>query len=177
LGPGGGNIFYVDSLGQFSDFDYLELAPVGWGNGIPVDSAGGETTGTATIDPLMNWCSSTHNNTLIGLSGMDAAALGAGATNTATADITCTGGAIQAVSNYAGGSKDDWYLPSAGEASVLYTNMQRYGISGLASDGTWIVTSTERRWDYVYAQDFLTGQHIPFAKNDPRFTIRPIRKF
>ena len=174
MGPGGGNIFYVDSLGQFSDFDYLELAPVGWGNGIAVDSAGGETTGTSSVDPNMAWCSRGQQTTLIGITGNSTWALGAGATNTATADITCTGAAIQAASNYAGGSKDDWYLPSAGEASLLYTNMRQFGIGSMPLNLYW--TSSEKLGSYSLAHNFGTGAQVTTSKGDILF-VRPIRKF
>ena len=105
-GPGGGHIFFVDYNDQYAGFDYLEAAPQGWSNGLLNVNLGGvtgETAGTATVDPKMKWCSDTTS--LLGLNAWLNSAVGAGASNTSTADTTCAGGAIQAASDYAGGSK------------------------------------------------------------------------
>jgi len=171
-GPGGGTIFFVDYQDIYSDFDYLEAAPVGWGDGISV--AAGETTGTATDDPRLYFCSDTSTD--FGLSTPESYAVGAGATNTSTTSSSCTTGAITAASDYTSvvGSKSDWFLPSAGEMQLMSRTLLFQGAGGLLDQE--YATSTERdasstvswwhTWDY--------GDQT--QKTAPRF-VRPIRKF
>ena len=172
-GPGGGIIFFVDYNDQYAGLNYLEAAPVGWGNGITVNEGDltGETTGSSTVDPLMKWCS---NTSLLGLNAWSNSAVGAGASNTSIADTTCTGGAIQAASDYAGGSKSDWFLPSVGEAMLMYTNLRQQGVGGFASEGYW--SSSEVGANTAWYQYFFDGSQSLNLKSFP-FYVRPIRAF
>ena len=173
-GPGGGIIFLVDYNDQYAGVNYLEAAPVGWGNAITVNEGGltGETTGSSTVDPLMKWCSNTSS--LLGLNAWSNSAVGAGASNTSTADTTCAGGAIQAVSDYAGGSKSDWFLPSVGEAMLMYTNLRQVGVGGFASDVYW--SSSENDADYAWFQYFYSGIQYLNNKTNANY-VRPVRAF
>jgi hypothetical protein len=173
-GPGGGLIFFVDYNDQYAGLNYLEAAPVGWGNGITVNEGGltGETTGSSTLDPLMKWCSNTSS--LLGLNAWSNSAVGAGASNTSTADTTCTGGAIQAASDYAGGSKSDWFLPSIGEAMLMYTNLRQQGVGGFASDFYW--SSSEVDANFAWSQFFYYGYQFDSGKTFPYY-VRPVRAF
>jgi hypothetical protein len=171
-GPGGGLIFFVDYNDQYAGLNYLEAAPVGWGNGITVNVH--ETTGSSTVDPLMKWCSNTSS--LLGLDAWSNSAVGAGASNTSTADTTCTGGAIQAASDYAGGSKSDWFLPSVGEAMLMYTNLRQAGVGGFPSVDYW--SSSEVDADIAWVQSFFGGSqnYGDFGKSHVRY-VRPVRAF
>ena len=171
-GPGGGLIFFVDYNDQYAGLNYLEAAPVGWGNGITVNVD--ETTGSSTMDPLMKWCSNTSS--LLGLDAWSNSAVGAGASNTSTADTTCTGGAIQAASDYAGGSKSDWFLPSVGEAMLMYTNLRQAGVGGFAPFNYW--SSSEVAHDVAWVQNFMGGaqDYGDFGKSQVR-SVRPVRAF
>ena len=170
-GPGGGLIFFVDYNDQYTGFDYLEAAPVGWGNGIAVGA--GETTGSSTVDPLMKWCSNTSS--LLGLDAWSNSAVGAGASNTSTADTTCAGGAIQAASDYAGGSKTDWFLPSVGEAMLMYTNLRQAGFGRFPS--RLYRTSSEDTTSNAWVQGFNNGgQHSDVLKSEAA-PVRPVRAF
>ena len=181
-GPGGGIIFFVDYNDQYTGLDYLEAAPVGWGNGIAVSPIGipgsnedgslvFEDTGTSTVDPLMQWCSNTSS--LLGSNAFATLGVGTGGSNTSTADITCTGGAIQAVSDYAGGSKTDWFLPSLGEAMLMDTNLRQAGVGGLDSFAYW--SSSEADADYSRMQ-FFSGGKTSYPKAFP-IHVRPVRAF
>ena len=175
VGPGGGVIFFVDYNDQYVGLNYLEAAPQGWSNGLPNVNLGdvtGEIPGTATVDPKMKWCSNTSS--LLGLNAWSNSAVGAGASNTSTADTTCAGGAIQAASDYAGGSQSDWFLPSVGEAMLMYTNLRQQGVGGFASDSYW--SSSEVDADVAYFQAFNYGYQ--FADYKPTtFYVRPVRAF
>ena len=155
-GPGGGVIFFVDYDDQYVGLNYLEAAPVGWGNGLLNVNLGGltgETAGTLTVDPLLKWCSNTTS--LLGLNAWANSAVGAGASNTSTADTTCAGGAIQAASDYAGGSQSDWFLPSVGEAMLMYTNLRQVGVGGIVFDYYW--SSSEFDPTNAWVQYFFNG--------------------
>ena len=173
-GPGGGIIFFVDYNDQYTGLDYLEAARVGWGNAITVNQGGltGETTGSASVDPKMKWCSNTSSS--LGLTSWTNFAVGVGATNTATADTTCAGGAIQAASDYAGGSKVDWYLPSSGEAMLMYTNLRQSGVDGFASGFYW--TSSEFGANNTWYQGFISGDQN-YNNKPTLYYVRPVRAF
>jgi hypothetical protein len=173
-GPGGGLIFFVDYNDQYAGLNYLEAAPIGWGNAITVNQGGltGETSGSATVDPLMKWCSNTSS--LLGLDAWANSAVGVGGSNTSTADTTCAGGAIQAVSDYAGGTKTDWFLPSVGEAMLMYTNLRQGGVGGFASGYFW--SSSEFDADYAWFQTFYVGDQASNGKSTTGY-VRPVRAF
>jgi hypothetical protein len=171
-GPGGGSIFFVDYFDQYAGFNYLEAAPQGWGNGIAVSAGEGETTGSTTVDPLMKWCSDT--TTLLGLGAWSYSGVGKGATNTSTADTTCAGGAIQAAADYGGGSQTDWFLPSIGEAMLMYTNLRQAGVGGFVASTYW--SSSESLASIAWFQSFLLGYQYSSFKFD-LYYVRPVRRF
>jgi hypothetical protein len=176
VGPGGGIIFFVDYNDQYVGLNYLEAAPQGWSNGLPNVNLGGvtgEVPGTATEDPKMKWCSDTTS--LLGLNAWSNSAVGAGASNTSTADTTCAGGAIQAASDYAGGSKSDWFLPSVGEAMLMYTNLRQQGVGGFASDYYW--SSSEGDATIAWHQRFYSGNQSSVYTKDNAYYVRPVRAF
>ena len=120
IGPGGGVVFHLitnmsDSqtaiAGYTSGGIYLEAAPVGWGNGIPVGA--GETTGTSYLDPVVSWCNTTGNT------GATEVGIGQGGKNTRLGDIGCTSGAVQIATDLILGGKNDWYLPSQNELEQM----------------------------------------------------------
>jgi hypothetical protein len=180
-GPGGGIIFFVDYDDQYTSLDYLEAAPMGWGNAITVNVGGvsGETTGSATVDPRMKWCS---QNTYLGLGEWANYAVGAGRSNTSTADTTCTGGAIQAAADYAGGGKTDWFLPSLGEAMLMYTNLRQLGVGVVFNEsGPQYWSSTEvsdgYQSDRASTLDFREADLEYWSKSSQGQNVRPVRAF
>ena len=180
-GPGGGIIFFVDYDDQYTSLDYLEAAPMGWGNSVPVNVGGvsGEITGSATVDPRMKWCS---ENTYLGLGEWANSAVGAGRSNTSTADTTCTGGVIQAAADYAGGGKTDWFLPSLGEAMLMYTNLRQLGVGVVYVEaGPQYWSSTEINggyyFDSVNTLDFREADLEYWRKLSQNQNVRPVRAF
>jgi hypothetical protein len=129
----------------------------------------------------MKWCS---ENTYLGLGEWANSAVGAGGSNTSTADTTCTGGAIQAASDYAGGGKTDWFLPSLGEAMLMYTNLRQLGVgvvfNSSGSGSSQYFTSTEFGVDSgesAAMQDFREGEQERFNKTSQTHNVRPVRAF
>lgn len=173
VGPGGGIIFFVDYNDQYVGLNYLEAAPQGWSNGLLNVNLGGvtgETAGTATVDPKMKWCSNTSS--LLGSDAWAKRAVGIGGTNTTTADITCTSGAVQAASDLVLGGKDDWVLGSLGEMKLMYDNLQ--GVGGFASDSYW--SSSEGDAGGAWGQFFNDGYHGIYGKTST-ISVRPVRAF
>ena len=170
-GPGGGVVFFVDYFDEHPSFcatsncNYLEASPA------DVDEVNGQ------IGYYSKWCS--DSTTLLNLNNWSNRALGAGRTNTAMADTTCTSGAIQAAADYVspafnGATKDDWWLPSIGELAVMHSNMMRTGVGGFAPDYYW--SSTELNGSIAWMQRFNDG----FQDYDPKtgfYKIRPVRGF
>ena len=165
-GPGGGSVFFVDYQDQFASFcasgdcNYLEASPA------DVDEAGG--------DFLSAWCSDTSSN--LGLTGWDKRAIGAGRTNTATADATCSSGAIQTAVDYTapafnGVAKDDWWLPSISESMVMYQNLSPAGVGGFSLANYWSSSEHTAAATVASAQYFGDGYQV----GDYKVTARRVR--
>ena len=162
-GPGGGLIFFVDYNDQYASFcatgdcNYLEASPA-------------NATSSA-------WCSDT--STGLGLTGWDKSAVGAGRTNTTTADTTCTTGAVQTAVDYTapsfnGVAKDDWWLGSIGEMMLMYTNLRQAGVGGFSPDYYW--SSSEVVDFLAWFQNFGYGDQN-FNGKSFTYSVRPVRAF
>jgi len=128
VGAGGGIIFFVNlknftSKGSAcgSSCRYLEVAPKGWivaNNvlGLP-NQSNCEIAGTSTRDPQCAW---SESRTSWGNTTTDSR-IGTGFTNTSTIinQFGNSGGAATVARTYRGGSKTDWFLPSADELIQL----------------------------------------------------------
>ena len=176
-GPGGGTIFFVDDNSEYSDFDYMEMAPAGWGDGIPANPLQYEVQGTTTLDPIMKWCYEYYTDFRI--SGLPNEVVGAGARNTATADIGCSLGAIQAAVDYSGGGKEDWFLGSIGEMMLLSLVPDlRLGFSHQGNN-SWANywSSTEYNSEGALFQNFNLDTQSGSDKREDGKSVRPIRAF
>ena len=163
-GPGGGHVFFVDYNDQYASFcatgdcNYLEAAPA--------DATSGA------------WCSDTSTD--LGLAGWDKSAVGAGRTNTATADKACTSGAVQTAVDYIapsfnGVAKDDWWLGSIGEMMLMYTNLRQAGVGGFSSGYYW--SSSEDADDFAWTQYFVSGNQTNGPNEGYTLYVRPVRAF
>jgi len=169
-GPGGGPVFFVDYFDQYASFcasgahcNYLEASPA------DVDEIGGDFTSA--------WCSNTA--TSLGISNWSHSAIGAGRTNTATADTTCTNGAIQVAVDYVspafnGVTKDDWWLPSIGELMVMHSNLRQAGAGNLTIDYYW--SSSENHAASAWFMDTRFGDENLTEKTFT-YRVRPVRGF
>ena len=170
-GPGGGKVFYVHPSGTFacgatltSTCKYLEAAPTDRSTGIA-------------------WCSDTTSAL-----GTTATAIGTGMANTATADTTCTSGAIQIAADYAKNGKTDWYLPSKDELNELckYARTQTIGDSSTTCNNTRTLTgswsaqywsSSEINTKHALRQLFGDGNQGNGFKGGTAQVVRPVRAF
>jgi hypothetical protein len=162
-------VFFIDYYDQYPSFcaagdcNYLEASPA------DVDEAGSDFTSA--------WCSDTTNS--LGLTGWDKSAIGAGRTNTTTADTTCSSGAIQTAVDYAssfnGVAKDDWWLPSIGELMAMYWNLRQAGVGSFSADYYW--SSSESSATHAWSQLFDYGTQHNFLGKTGSSRVRPVRGF
>ena len=199
-GPGGGFIYYVNDTGfncgaHYTETGsatgglchYLEVAPSGWNTG---------------ADPLKTWAVDAQNlNNVASIPDEypadSSSGIGLGYKNSIAIvnqgnDVTTAAGAARA---YAGGSKNDWYLPSTSELNLLCQwargvspsvttfctggtlNSVVYGAdsAGFASTGPYW-SSSEATSDFAWDQRFSPWVPEYKAKSLTRL-VRPVRAF
>jgi len=161
IGPGGGIIFYKSQTGfTMTDTNevchYLEASP---DNNV----GGGQFDWGITIPVL----------------GSTSSAIGTGRKNTAL--IVQAGGANYSVARYCteyrGGGKDDWFLPSKDELNELYRNKHLF--DNLPDYYYWSSTegnTNEQGGVYIWGHNFTNGQQGQFLKSVTNNT-RAIRAF
>ncbi|MCF8556752.1 MAG: hypothetical protein K9G28_04290 [Candidatus Nanopelagicales bacterium] len=172
IGPGGGLVFYIDSV---SGLRY-EMAPKSWG--------ANETSG-------IRWCSDTSNSVATGT------ALGTGSANTtamltsASPFVACTSSAPNAARAYAGGGFTDWFLPSTGELNAMcnYSRNPSSPATGSCTgsqDATFASGAFGFSSDYWSSSQYNSGSARAYSLSSPGEyasaktslkSIRPIRAF
>ena len=194
-GPGGGKIFYLNPGGfacgptRTNGCSYLEVAPSNW-NGAsdptrPWALSGYQSTDVSDIANDSN----AYNNVLgIGLGYKNSIGIVTQGNNTNTA-----AGAARA---YTGGSKNDWYLPTAAELNLLCqwqggvapsvttlcsftsTNSSTYGAQSAGFYGDYYWSSSEVNSTNAWSQRFAsnTGSQANINKSNVTH-VRPIRAF
>ena len=201
-GPGGGIVYYVDNAGfncgpthsstgspTLGLCNYLEVAPSGWNTGSDPSKHWAVTANQGTLVPGIDEQTSVSALNVgleIGLGYKNSVAIGNQGNDTTTA-----AGAARA---YAGGSKNDWYLPTTAELNLLCQwnrnvtqnvttactggSLDATG-SGFASSAYW--SSSERGITSAWSQSFNTGSQIantkPTGGGSGTSLVRPVRAF
>ena len=187
-GPGGGRVFYIDTEGRYSDFDYLEVAPT--------DASSGVVWSTTT--PHCGLLADTDcREAFVTTSGeaLNYVAIGTGRAATATIVARHDAGGV-AKADYAAGVADayttptasDWFLPSKDELNEVCKYARNTGqaagadivcTGGVLRDGfsTVYYWSSSETDDYgAWAQDFSTGNQANGTKSVTLY-VRPVRAF
>ena len=153
VGPGGGWIFFVDYNDQYPSFTYLEAAP-------------------SDINAVI-WCNDTVNSIPV-VAEWVSKGVGKGQANTTAMLGVCSTGAANVADLYLTGTKSDWFLPSLGEAKLMYDNLLEAGVSDFAYNAYWSSTgfSSASAWDW----DFGNGFQFNYSKNSLR-PVRAVRAF
>lgn len=174
-GPGGGKIFYV-AAGTFTlvgatgsmcttNCKYLEAAPISWGGGF-------------SRDITYSWSNTSNMGTAV--TGADGTGIGTGYQN--SLDIVAQNGAYNTMSNsyaagaaraYAGGSKNDWFLPSKDE---LAQHFAQKVVSGGFEEGRYWSSTEDVEAYLAWAQLFDLGDQVTDGKGG-RYHVRPVRAF
>jgi hypothetical protein len=121
------------------------------------------------------WC----NNSSTAITGAVFTALGTGAADTTAMVAGCSTGAGNLARAYAGGGKNDWFLPSKDELNQLY--LQRDVIQGFGFAATYYWSSSQNSAGAAWIQDFVNSSS-PIATQDVgskgnAYYVRPIRAF
>ncbi|MEQ1545822.1 hypothetical protein [Methyloglobulus sp.] len=153
-GPGGGFIFFVDYYNQYPGFTYLEAAPTG-------------------IAPVV-WCNLTETS-IPAVAGWSAKGVGKGQANTTAMLGVCTSGAANEADLYLTRTKSDWFLPSLGEAKLMYNNLLEAGVGNFESDVYW--SSTEFGSNFAWLQNFVNGDQVHVGNKGDTFGVRAVRAF
>ena len=145
-GPGGGIVFYdagsVQPWGRYLEAG-PQLAPTDWcGDDWELDVAGTKET------------------------------IGAGAANTELIAAACGEGAANTVSDYDGGGKTDWFLPSRDELNEVYK--QRASVGGFETDKYWSSSQyvAYAAWGQYFTNGYQSGSATHYANG-----VRPVRAF
>jgi hypothetical protein len=159
-GPGGGIIFFVDRFNEYSDFTYLEVAPI-------------------AAEVQRTWATNVNSNQTTSVTGADSRALGGGHQN--TIDIVAQSGNIAATcaaaycADLTSGGQSDWYLPSLAEIKTVYDVVHLgLGVGGFGSGDYW--SSSENGTVNAWIQVFYNGNQDNYGKANA-FYVRPVRRF
>ena len=183
-GPAGGWIFFVDRFNDYPSFDYLEAAPEVVSSGVVW------ATTTATCydksDALINCQSGSpyHNANRKG-EQLLSQNVGMGLANTKAIIARHDAGTVPK-SAYAAGLADsysiivngvkfdDWFLPSAGEEQLMYTNLEQVGVVQFSHYDDWSSSEVESdtAWYPDYDAELSTGANKFFTN-----AVRAIRAF
>ncbi|MDZ7576830.1 MAG: InlB B-repeat-containing protein, partial [Candidatus Nanopelagicales bacterium] len=156
IGPGGGKVFYVKESNPTGS-RYMEAAPQTWSGG--------------SYDPATQW--GCYGDDIAETSGT---AIGTGEANTAAIVAGCAtdGIAAKLAAGYAGGGKNDWFLPSKDELNQLYT--QKAAVGGSLTGFYW--SSSQYGAYYAWLQNFSDGkQYDSTYKSVNYHAVRPVRAF
>ena len=145
-GPGGGIVFY-DAGSNQPWGRYLEAAPE-----LPEEV----------------WCDVWSLDVVSGTTEE----IGAGAANTKLIAAACGSGAANTVSDYEGGGKADWFLPSADELNALYEQQAKVG--GVGAGGYW--SSSQGPSGEASYQGFTPGFQHGYYEG-AAYGVRPVRAF
>jgi hypothetical protein len=186
-------VFFIDTAGEFAEFDYLEVAPA------DADLYG--TVGTVWSTNTLK-CGATQNSsclsTYVTTSGESLKYLAIGTGRAATAEIVARHDAGGVAKNlYAAGVADsyttatasDWFLPSRDELNEVCkyarNTSQAVGAATICSGGekrtsflvNYYWSSSESNATNAWDQDFNTGsQYIEDSKTSQN-GVRPVRAF
>ena len=165
VGPGGGWIFFIDFNDQYPGFTYLEAAP--------------------TDIPAVLWCDkpflsfvwySIYSSTPSVSQYLTLKGVGQGKTNTTAMLAACASGAAKQANLYATAAiaAGGWFLPSLGEAKLMYNTLLEVGVGGFTNNNYW--SSTELDSGFAWSQDFNIGHQYGLAKGYS-YPARAIRSF
>jgi hypothetical protein len=152
-GPGGGKIFYIDTLDRYPGWTYLEAAP-------------------ADISGTLAWASPSYENQEMNT----ADGLGAGWGNTNFILVTDPASpAFSACGNFIHGGEADWYLPSPAELSEMYT--RRNAIGSFIPDTIYWSSCGDGPGSAIYTRFNSGSSNEGSDLKSEVHLVRPIRRF
>ncbi len=184
VGPAGGWIFFVDRFNEYSAFDYLEAAPEAASSGI-VWATSTSTCYDESDSPTNCQSGSIYPKAEREGKQLMATNVGMGSANTKAIIAQHDAGSVPKT-DYAAGLTDiystkvggivfdDWFLPSAGEEKLMYTNLDQAGVVKFAHYDNW--SSSEIESDSVWYPEYFSGSRTGANKFFTN-SVRAIRAF
>ncbi len=187
-GPGGGTVFYVDTEGRYSDFDYLEVAPADASSGVKW------STTTALCGLLADESCQVAFLTTSG-EALNHVAIGTGRAATAAIIARHDAGGVSKA-DYAAGVADayitptasDWFLPSKDELNEVCKYARNTGQAagadiaciggtlrgGFSAGYHWSSSESDAfpAWLQIFISGFQGGTSKVYAAY-----VRPVRAF
>ncbi len=186
-GPGGGTVFYVDTEGRYSDFDYLEVAPADAPSGVLWSTSTAHCGLLADTDCLSEFVTTSGE-------ALNYVAIGTGRAATTTIVARHDAGGVSKA-DYAAGVADayttptasDWFLPSKDELNEMCKYARNTGqaagadivcTGGVLRDGfsDAYMSSSEFDGNEAWTQSFYSGSPNYYTKDYPSY-VRPVRAF
>jgi hypothetical protein len=173
IGPGGGLIFFIDSAGEYQDFDYLEAAPTDGAGSVP------------WVTEILFCGEGNLNCTTSYVSSVSATrelqALGTGLRGTLRVVHRGDSGSVNrayyaagVASSYSTATAADWYLPSYDELEKMYQNLHQLGLGSFTNN--IYASSSELTELNVSNINFTNGAWASTLKTFET-SVRPIRSF
>ncbi len=179
-GPAGGLIFYdCDADNETGNADGLVSSECGW-RYLETTSADLESPYHCfgyyrESDDGTNQTVGTNREIGTGKSNTEAlvAAMGDNAYSSASGSAKTSDYAAKICDDYSAGGKDDWFLPSRDELSLMYDNLCQAGLGGF----DWgYISSSELNEFLILDVNFHSGEKTDSSRNNtPK--VRPVRAF
>ena len=173
IGPGGGLIFFIDSAGEYQDFDYLEAAPTDGAGSVPWVT-GMLYCGEGNLNCTTNYVSSVSAT-------RELQAVGTGLRGTLRvvrrgdrAGINRASYAAGVASSYSTATAADWYLPSYDELVKMYQNLHQLGLGSFTNN---IYASSSESTDLNVSNIYFTNGAWASTLKTVETSVRPIRSF
>jgi hypothetical protein len=187
-GPGGGTVFYVDTEGRYSEFDYLEYAPADASSDVPWSTAALTCGLTQTQSCRSNFISTSGEALNFLAIGTGRAATAAIVARHDAANVPKTDYAAGVADAYTTSTAADWFLPSRDELNEVCKFARSTGqapgasneclgyslLSGFWTGGYWSSSDFETGGGF---QSFWTGWQWNLPKDYDGNHVRPVRSF
>jgi hypothetical protein len=181
VGPGGGFIFFVDSAGEFPEFNYLEVAPTDASTSA-VFAKGALACGIA----LSSNCETNHVTSIAAARKFQEVGRGQDSASRTLSSFTIggmntLGTAVKVADDYTTSLADDWYLPNKAELDLVYQNIHRAGIGSFTSVAYWtsseLASLTGTDPSNAWVVDFRNTQLYTYSLKNIGNRVRAIRSF
>lgn len=172
-GPGGGTVFFLDTEGKYSDFDYLEVAPTDASTGVVWSTTTPHCGLTQNASCQGDWLTTSGEAFTFMAVGKGRAATAAIVARHEAGGVPKTAYAAGIADLYTTPTATDWFLPS--EMEMYLFSQLSYTL--FASGTYWSSTEMQNQELYVY---WVDGQDMLGLSNLAKFStgrVRAIRSF
>jgi hypothetical protein len=174
VGPGGGLIFFVDSAGNYPDFDYLEAAPDDASAGV-IWITNAIICGDGAQGCQANWIGSKSDTRDYYAFGRGYEAANRIVSREDQMSVSRSAYAAGVAAEYSTPTASDWYQPSFKELQLMYNNLKAFGLGSFAN-AVYSSSSETGIAGVCVGYDFTNGTYSSPLKTDLS-RVRAIRQF